>query len=199
MAKRTPRLSFESKQFQLRLYRASDFRAWRNAYEAMDPKQNEFDLEKKTARELSKAAFLKFLRKNEKLAKAGSVYHFGVFEKSTGRLMGFVLIALVLRFNVQSARLSYTIFNNYWKHGYGRDAAEAAIQFAFTKLKLHRLEAEILPHNRKSLALAKSLGFQYEGLRRQAIYFDGKWHDHAVYSLLAEDRGIKSTKPSVFA
>jgi RimJ/RimL family protein N-acetyltransferase len=198
MKNRIPKLAFESKQFELRLYRASDYKAWRSAYEAMEPKQNEFDLEKKTAKELRKAEFLKFVQKNKKFANDGIIFHFGIFEKRTGRLMGFVLIALVMRFNVQSARISYTIFNNYWRHGYGRDAAEAAIHFAFFKLKLHRLEAEILPDNKRSLALAKRLGFQYEGIRRAAIYFDQRWHDHAVYALLAEDRGVRVTKPTIF-
>lgn len=193
------RPSFESRLFALRLYRASDYGAWKSAYVSMEPKRNEFDLDKKSAKELTRAEFLKFVKKNQALAKSGVIYHFGIFEKKTGRLMGFVLLALVLRYNVQSARLSYTIFNNYWKHGYGLDSAEAAIRFAFQKLKLHRLEAEILPNNRSSLALAEKLGFQYEGLRRGAVFMSGKWHDHAVYSLLAEDRGFRSVRPTIFS
>lgn len=199
MTKASPKLAFASRNFFLRPYRLSDYAAWRDAYLAMEPKQNEFDQDRKTDKELSRAEFRKFVQKNEKFAKAGTLYHFGVFEKRTGRLMGFVLLALVLRFNVQSARISYTIFNNYWKHGYGRETAEATIQFAFRRLKLHRLEAEIQPHNRSSLALARRLGFQFEGMRRGAVYFDRKWHDHVIYALLAEDRGIKDTRPQIFS
>ena|SRR3990167_1359392 len=112
--------------------------------------------------------------------------------------MGFVLLALVTRFNVQSARISYFIFNNYWKHGYGKEMVNAAVEFAFRRLNLHRLEAEILPGNRASIGLVKSLGFQYEGIRRGAVYFDRKWHDHAIFALLAEDRGLKNCKPKIF-
>jgi ribosomal-protein-alanine N-acetyltransferase len=65
-------------------------------------------------------------------------------------------------------------------------------------LKLHRLEAEILPHNHASVALVRSIGFQFEGVRRGAVFFDREWHDHAVYALLAEDRGIRNMRPSVF-
>jgi RimJ/RimL family protein N-acetyltransferase len=196
--KRIP-LVFESARFEMRLYRASDYRAWSSAYVSMEPKRNEFDLEPKSAKELRKTEFLRFVKKNQALAKSDEIYHFGIFEKRTGRLMGFILLALVLRYNVQSARISYTIFNTYWKHGYGRESADAAIRFAFMKLKLHRLEAEIQPTNRSSLALAKRLGFTYEGLRRGAVYFGGKWHDHAIYALLAEDRGARNTKPAVFS
>jgi ribosomal-protein-alanine N-acetyltransferase len=164
----------------------------------MFPKQNEFDQDQKSHAELSRGAFKKLLAQQEKYRREGLIYHFGVFEKRTGRMMGFVLLALVMRFNVQSARISYAIFNNYWKHGYGKEAVQATIEFAFRKLKLHRLEAEILPHNLASVALARGLGFQFEGVRRGAVYFSRRWHDHAVYALLAEDRGIRNIRPSVF-
>lgn len=192
------KLHFASKRFEMRLYAHGDYSAWRAAHEAAFVKQNDFDQEKKTARELSRAAYAKFLALNKKHQDAGAIYHFGVFEKRTGRLMGFVLLALVTRFNVQSARVSYSVFNNYWKHGYGREMVEAAVLFAFRTLKLHRIEAEILPNNRASVALAKGLGFQPEGLRRGAVYFNRKWHDHLVYALLAEDKGIKGAKPTIF-
>jgi ribosomal-protein-alanine N-acetyltransferase len=198
-AKKIPKLAFRSKRFSLRAYRASDYRAWRSAYISAFPKQNDFDQEKKTEGELSLKAYQKFLRLNKKHSESGAIHHFGVFEKRTGRLMGFVLFALITRFNVQSARISYTVFNNYWKHGYGKEIVGSSLDFGFRKLKLHRIEAEILPANRASIALAKGLGFQFEGLRRGAVYFDHKWHDHLVYAILAEDVGMKKVKPVIFS
>lgn len=194
---RTKELEFESKRFRMRLFRRSDYPAWRAAHEAMLPKQNEFDAEKKSGKELSRTEFGKFLKRAAGFARDGLIYHFGVFEKKTGRLVGNVLIALPVRFNVQSARLSYVVFNNYWKHGFGKEFVSAAVVFSFRKLKLHRLEAEIQPHNHASIGLAKSLGFQFEGVRRGAVYFDRKWHDHVIYAILAEDIGVKNTKPVI--
>jgi ribosomal-protein-alanine N-acetyltransferase len=194
----SPKLEFESKRFVIRLYRASDYARWRAAHVVMFPKQNEFDQPEKTDAELTREAFKKLLAQQERYRKQGLIYHFGIFEKRTGRMMGYVLLALVMRFNVQSARISYAIFNNYWKHGYGKEAVTATIDFGFKRLKLHRLEAEILPHNHGSVALVRGLGFRFEGVRRGAVYFDRSWHDHAMYALLAEDRGIKNVRPSVF-
>jgi ribosomal-protein-alanine N-acetyltransferase len=191
--------AFASKRFQIRPYQSKDYRAWRDAYRAAFPKQNEFDLDKKTEKELSLKEFQKFLKKNRQFEKEKVIYHFGVFEKRTRRLMGFVLLALVIRFNVQSARISYTVFNNYWKHGYGKEIARATALFAFQKLQLHRVEAEILPHNKASIALAKGLGFQLEGVRRKAVYLNKAWHDHLIYSLLEEDVGFKAKAPKVFS
>lgn len=189
--------AFSSKRFNMRFYRLSDYRAWRAAHEAAGPKQNEFDGEKKQAKELTLQEFRKFLARDKGHRRDKVIYHFAVFEKKTGRLMGYVMLALILRFNVQSARISYVLFNNYWKHGFGREIVEAALQFSFRKLKLHRIEAEIQPGNRASLGLVKALGFQPEGVRRGAVYFDHAWHDHLVYALLAEDRGVKNTRPVI--
>ncbi len=189
---------FETRRFEMRLYRKSDYLKWKSAYEAMFEKQSEFDQDPKSPADLTRQEFAKMLAQHEKYRKQGLIFQYGIFEKKTGRLMGFILLALVLRFNVQSARISYVVFNNYWKHGYGREAVQAAIDFAFRKMKLHRLEAEILPHNHASVGLVRGLGFQFEGVRRGAVFFDRKWHDHAVYALLAEDRGLKNVRPVVF-
>jgi ribosomal-protein-alanine N-acetyltransferase len=198
MAHKIPKLQFESKRFVARLFKGSDYKSWCAAYEAMLVKQNDFDEDKKIPKELTRPKFNKFLKKTQQFKKSGDIYHFGVFEKRTGRLMGQVLFALVIRYNVQSARLSYNIFNNYWKHGYGKEVVDAAVKFGFLKMLLHRLELEILPNNRASIGLAKSLGFQYEGIRRGAVYLNHKWMDHAIYAHLAEDYGIKNTKPKIF-
>ena len=198
MARVPSKPEFETKRFVIRLYRASDYARWHAAHASMFPKQNEFDQGEKPAAELTRTAFRKVLAQQERYRKQGLIYHFGIFEKKTGRMMGYVLLALVMRFNVQSARISYAIFNNYWKHGYGKEAVQGTIDYAFRRLKLHRLEAEILPHNHASVALVRGLGFRFEGVRRGAVYFDREWHDHAVYSLLTEDRGIKNMRPSVF-
>lgn len=188
---------FSSKRFLIRPLRVSDYMQWRKAHESMFLKQNSFDQDKKKPSELTKKEFLSFLKKNKKFWSQDVIYYFGIFEKKTGRLMGHILFALIARFNVQSTRISYAIFNNYWKHGYGKEAVSAAVNAGFKKMKLHRIEAEILPANRASIALAKSLEFQYEGIRRGAVYFQRKWHDHAVYAILAEDRGVKKTAPSI--
>lgn len=193
------KLQFSSKRFVIRPYLRKDYRAWKAAYLSSFAQQNEFDLEKKSEKDLSLKEYEKFLKKNQKWEKRGIIFHFGVFEKRTGRLMGFVLLALVQRFNVQSARISYTVFNNYWKHGYGKEIVKATALFAFQKLQLHRIEAEILPHNKASIALAKSLGFQLEGIRRKAVYLNKNWHDHLIFSLLEEDVGLKAKPPRVFS
>jgi RimJ/RimL family protein N-acetyltransferase len=51
-------------------------------------------------------------------------------------------------------------------------------------LNFHRLEAEIVDYNEKSINLFESLGFKHEGTMREAKYYEGKYHDIFIYGLL---------------
>jgi RimJ/RimL family protein N-acetyltransferase len=82
--------------------------------------------------------------------------------------------------------IGYWLGKNYWRQGYGYEAACALFKYAFTKLKLQRIEAAIYSGNRPSQALAKKLGFRKEGTRRRASrsLATGKLHDVMIYGLL---------------
>jgi ribosomal-protein-alanine N-acetyltransferase len=58
---------------------------------------------------------------------------------------------------------------------------------AFTRLELHRLEANIQPANLASITLVKRLGFHLEGLSPRYLKIAGHWRDHERWALLADD------------
>ena len=66
----------------------------------------------------------------------------------------------------QSAYLGFYGMVRFARQGLMTEAVGQAVQFAFSDLGLHRLEANIQPDNVRSLALVKRLGFQKEGYRR---------------------------------
>lgn len=69
-------------------------------------------------------------------------------------------------------------------------ALRAAIRFAFGDLGLHRLEANIQPENRASIALVQRLGFRQEGLSPRYLHIGGEWRDHERWALLADESPI---------
>jgi ribosomal-protein-alanine N-acetyltransferase len=75
--------------------------------------------------------------------------------------------------------------------GYGAEAVQAMLDLAFAPrpdgLALHRVQANIRPVNRASLALALRLGFRVEGVARGYLYIDGDWRDHLFCAKLAEE------------
>ena len=63
--------------------------------------------------------------------------------------------------------------------GYMTEALRCVIDFAFNRLRLHRIEANIMPRNHASRRVVEKLGFHYEGLARQYLQINGRWEDHA--------------------
>jgi len=74
-----------------------------------------------------------------------------------------------------------------WGKGYGREAAQLGIAFAFDELNLHRVQATAFAYNERSIALLEKLGFQREGVYREFLQRDGKRHDMLLYGLLERE------------
>src|SRR6266566_1180875 len=73
------------------------------------------------------------------------------------------------------------------RQGYMTEALPLALRHAFRTLRLHRVEANILPVNRASLALVRRAGFRREGYSPRYLEIAGRWADHERWALLAED------------
>ena len=65
------------------------------------------------------------------------------------------------------------------------------IDFAFNTLRLHRIEAQVMPRNEKSLAIMKKFGFENEGLSKKCFEINEKWEDHYRFALLNEEISAK--------
>jgi hypothetical protein len=63
------------------------------------------------------------------------------------------------------------------RKGYGREALNLLLRFAFGELNLYRLSASIAEYNAPALALFKQAGFVEEVRRRQALNRDGRTWD----------------------
>lgn len=63
--------------------------------------------------------------------------------------------------------------------GSGRQLGCAALNHAFTKLKLHKVCGQALAYNERSIHFHQSLGFQQEGILRDQ-YFDGDRYHHTI-------------------
>jgi RimJ/RimL family protein N-acetyltransferase len=115
-------------------------------------------------------------------------YEFGIALKSTGKIIGMIGLLNTDAFS-KKAELGCWLGEKYWRQGLGNEAAKAIIKFAFEKLRLVRIEAEVFSKNRASINFWKKLGFKKEGTKRHAVRSKatGKWHDTYVFGLLKSD------------
>ncbi len=75
-------------------------------------------------------------------------------------------------------------------------AVTALLNFAFRAWRLNRVEIRAAVDNVRSRAIPEALGFRLEGTLRQAEFVGGRYVDHAVYSVLAEEWGTRTAVPS---
>jgi ribosomal-protein-alanine N-acetyltransferase len=143
-----------------------------------------------TPKAKTRAAFAKYLKK----FKTGPHHGFLVIHRDTGDIVGVINLNEIIRGNFQSAFVGYYAFQPYAGKGLMREGLRLVLKFAFHKLKLHRAEANIQPHNRRSQALAKSCGFVREGLSRRLAKVCGRWKDHERWAILAEDFPVASRR-----
>jgi [ribosomal protein S5]-alanine N-acetyltransferase len=115
----------------------------------------------------------------------GTNLGFLVCVRETGATAGMVNINSIIRGRYQGASLGYAAFAPSAGHGYMTEGLTALLRHAFNDLRLHRLEANIQPANKASLALAQRLGFRYEGLSPAYLYIDGAWRDHERWAITA--------------
>ena len=105
-----------------------------------------------------------------------------------GGIAGVLIISQMVRGAFQSAFLGYYAHQHHAGHGYMREAMAQTVAHAFGPLALHRLEANIQPANRASIALARSAGFRLEGFSPRYLLIGGQWRDHERYAITSDDR-----------
>lgn len=78
------------------------------------------------------------------------------------------------------------------------EALQSALQFIFNEIKLHRIEANIIPRNTPSIRLIENLGFMNEGLSKQYLKINGVWEDHYRFAKLNPAIASDGNKPYRF-
>jgi ribosomal-protein-alanine N-acetyltransferase len=102
-------------------------------------------------------------------------------------LLGVFSFSEIVRGAFRSTYLGYFGFAPHSGQGYMTEGMALALDVAFGKLDLHRVEINIQPTNVRSLALARRIGFTREGFSRRYVKIAGRWRDHVRYAMLAED------------
>ncbi len=139
----------------------------------------------------SRAQFAAYVRRfaGQQLRDAHSTTHVGliVCRREDDALVGVLNFSEIIRSALQSSFLGYYALAPHAGEGYMSEGLSLAIRIAFGALRLHRIEVNIQPGNKRSSSLVRRAGFRREGFSRRYAKIAGRWRDHVRWALLVED------------
>jgi [ribosomal protein S5]-alanine N-acetyltransferase len=119
--------------------------------------------------------------------RSGQGYNFFLFRNADGILLGGIGLSQVRHGVAECGSLGYWMGERYARQGYMTDALRLTLDFCFSRLKLHRVEAACLPHNLASRRVLTKCGFREEGYAKEYLCIDGRWQDHVLFGTLREE------------
>jgi RimJ/RimL family protein N-acetyltransferase len=111
---------------------------------------------------------------------------YGIFEPDTGRLLGEA--GLLKRVGIDAVEISYWFRRDATGRGLATEAASAMVKTAFELDKVKRMDLMCVPENERSAAMARRLGFTFEGrLRDRQFQPHHSRSDLLCFSLLSTE------------
>ena len=99
-----------------------------------------------------------------------------------------VVIGTICLWNFQKehyrGEIGYLLHPDHWRKGIMKEAINSVVEYGFSVLGLHSIEALLSPENIASSSVLESTGFVKEGHLKESFYFNGKFGDTAIYSRL---------------
>lgn len=74
-----------------------------------------------------------------------------------------------------------------WQQGYAADAFVVLIDYLFRVRNARLLQCTVGSFNKRSLEAVARAGFTCEGILRERMYLDGRWHDSVLWSMLRSE------------
>jgi ribosomal-protein-alanine N-acetyltransferase len=107
-------------------------------------------------------------------------------EKESKKVIGYLGFWRLIRDKVR-AEIGYALKPEYWNKGFMKESLIKIIEFGFNEFGLHSIEANVNPENVNSIRLLERIGFKKEAYFREDYFFQGKFLDSVIYSLLETD------------
>jgi ribosomal-protein-alanine N-acetyltransferase len=181
-----PALTVTGDKVTLRLPQMSDFEEWAALRETsrafLVPWEPTWPTD-----DLSRASFRRRLKRYAEDQRNDLAYPYFIFRNEDQKLVGGLTVTNIRRGVAQAGSLGYWMGAAYARQGYMTAAVRALVAFAFSTLKLHRVEAACIPENTASVRLLEKTGFVREGYAREYLCINGSWHDHLLYGQVRPD------------
>ena len=78
--------------------------------------------------------------------------------------------------------------------GYGEAAIRLLLDYAFNERRLHKFNAYCLDVNKASVGLMKKLGCRQEGIVRDVVFMNGKYHNQFLFGMTEDEYRVQKKK-----
>jgi len=103
------------------------------------------------------------------------------------RIIGVSNLRNIIRGAMLGCHLGYALSPDAVGRGYMTEAVRETVRIAFEELALHRVEANVIPRNTRSIAVLERSGFSREGLSPKYLRIAGVWEDHVRFAIINEE------------
>ena len=117
---------------------------------------------------------------------AGRAVRFAIRDRQSRELLGVVGLDSCVHLH-RSCELGYWLRRDATGRGIMTESARACVDFAFSRMAVHRIRCAAATDNSASLRVIARLGFRFEGIARQAELVGARWLDHAIFARLSSD------------
>lgn len=102
-------------------------------------------------------------------------------KESPDKLIGTICYWQLQKENYR-AEMGYLLDPLHWGKGIMKESILKVLDYGFNTMKLHSVEARLVPANIASAAVLRATGFVQEAHFKEDFFYDGKFEDTAVYS-----------------
>ncbi|MCL2519437.1 MAG: GNAT family N-acetyltransferase [Spirochaetaceae bacterium] len=122
----------------------------------------------------------------EAMKKSGPTFDFAIVRNEDDVYMGG---CSVQKFDeiARIANIGIFLGKPYQRLGYGYEALSLLIRFIFNELNIRKIKLFVFSFNEAGIALYKKLGFKEEGVLKEELYREGRYHDSIVMGLFRRD------------
>jgi RimJ/RimL family protein N-acetyltransferase len=130
--------------------------------------------------------FEQFIAWTHSQREAGAFVCYGIVPAGMTRAVGiFQVRALASDFSL--AEWGFVMGSAYWGTGAFIESARLVLDFTFSAIGSHRVEARAAVANGRGNGALRKLGAVAEGVLRRSFFRDGVYHDQVLWSVLADD------------
>ena len=123
----------------------------------------------------------------EAISANSDTYNFAIEDKKTGKYIGGCGVNEV---DWKNSKAVVGIFIGdvaYHSKGYGTDAMQVIVRFIFEQMNINKIKLEVYSFNKRAIRCYEKVGFQVEGVLKEEIFRNGKYHDIIEMSIFKRD------------